>query len=108
MALSNPDSHDRPERRSPTWGTAAEIETRKRILVAVAAYAYEILNEPLLSDADFDALCLEVDLTQPTGSVTMDDWFRDNFSPYTGQWVHDHPNKARLRDIAAMILGVEP
>ena len=31
-------------------------ETRIRIKVAVAAYAYEVMDDPIMSDAEFDRL----------------------------------------------------
>jgi hypothetical protein len=35
-------------------------EIRNRIRVAAAAYAYEVENDPILTDAEFDALCLSI------------------------------------------------
>lgn len=87
------------------WGSAAEVETRKRILLAVAAYAYEVLNEPLCSDADFDGSCREIDLNQDTGNAALDAWWRASFDPSTGMWIHIHPDLPGLARIARMILG---
>jgi hypothetical protein len=86
------------------WGSPEEIERRRRIVLAVAAYAYEFLNVSLLSDADFDAECLLVDLSQTTGNTLMDAWWRENFDPNTGMWVHDHPDKRGLDRIARRML----
>ena len=43
-------------------------ETRARINVALYAYAYEIKDDPLVSDAEFDELCAVsyTHLTLPT------------------------------------------
>ena len=61
------------------WGSPAEVETKRRISVAVAAYTYELYDVSLMSDADFDAECRQVDLSIDTGNAKMDDWFRNNF-----------------------------
>lgn len=86
------------------WGTPVEIERRRRIQVAVWAYAYEALNESLVSDETFDAECRLVDLTVKTGSNQMDTWFKRNFHPDTGMWVRNHPGRARLHQIATTII----
>jgi hypothetical protein len=77
-------------------------ETRNRIRVAVAAYAYEIENDPIISDAEFDALCLAINPQVDTGNPVTDKFFREEFDPNTGSWVHRHPNKEGLAQIAAM------
>ena len=77
-------------------------EIRNRIRVAVAAYTYEVENDPILSDAEFDALCLTINLEVDTGNAVMDKFFREEFDPNTGSWVHRHPNKEGLAQIAAM------
>lgn len=88
-----------------TWGTPEEVEKRKRIFLAIAAYAYEVMNEPLLSDADYDALSASIDLNQSTGNEEADQWFRTNFDPSTGMWILQHPHQARLRELAEWILA---
>lgn len=82
-----------------TWGTKEEKETKKRIQVALWAYAYEIESDPLVSDAEFDKMCESVDLKVDTGNKMMDDWFKENFEAHTGQWVHKHPQMGRLKDL---------
>lgn len=67
-------------------------ETRNRIRVSVAAYAYEILDEPIMSDGEFDALCLKIDPYEPTGNALMDEFFMMDFDPSTGSWIHRHPD----------------
>ena len=49
-------------------------------MYALAAYAYEILDEPLMSDSRYDGLGYVL-LTQGTELP--------GFSAATGQWVHD-------------------
>lgn len=78
------------------WGSPVEIERRRRILVSVWAYAYEIMNDPIVSDAKFDSECRAVNLDQGTEDDSLDFWFSENFDPDTGQWVNDHPNKEGL------------
>ena len=81
------------------YDVAAEI--RRRIKVSVWAYAYEILNDPLVDDSTFD---IEIKKIKPwwfTSYNTKDNneidaWFLKNFIPYTGMWIWNHPNKARL------------
>lgn len=73
------------------WGSKVEKERRLRIRLAVAAYAYEVCNESIMSDHEFDKLCTEVDLSVDTGNTKMDSWFRKEFNPSTGQWIHKHP-----------------
>ena len=72
-------------------------EIRNRILVSVAAYAYEYLNAPIMSDSEFDALAQQIDLTQDTGNKKLDDFFKNNFIADTGLWIHKHPEKSKLK-----------
>lgn len=75
-----------------------------RIRVAVAAYSYEYLAHSLISDAEFDALCQEIDVSIDTQRPDLDEWFRREFHPDTGQWVHAHPEKAKLQFIAERMI----
>lgn len=77
-------------------------ETRKRILVALWAYAYEVANDPLVSDAEFDALAKEIDVSVGTARPALDAFFRNEFDPSTGQWVHRHPEIGKLAAMYAM------
>jgi hypothetical protein len=70
-----------------------------RIRLAVAAYAYEIENDSIMTDGDYDRLCLEVDPSISTGNRKLDAFFRKHFDPSTGSWVHYHPEKHKLRHI---------
>jgi hypothetical protein len=78
------------------WGSPQEIERRRRILVSVWAYAYEIMDDPIVSDSVFDTESRAIDLNKETGDDALDFWFSENFNPDTGQWVHDHPDKTGL------------
>lgn len=74
-------------------------ETKLRIDVAVAAYAYEFENVSLVDDSTFDAMCARIRPEIATGDAVHDEFFRTRFQPHTGQWVHDHPNIAGLRRV---------
>jgi len=72
-------------------------EIRNRIKVAVWAYAYEMLDTPLVSDAMFDGLALTIRPRMDTSygcrdNSVIDEWFRKEFHPSTGNWIHKHPN----------------
>jgi hypothetical protein len=85
------------------WGSIVEVETRRRIHVAAAAYAYEIEGSPIMPDATFDEMCRQVDLAVDTTRPEMDVFFRAEFSPDTGMWVHIHPDKPGLARLAARL-----
>jgi len=78
-------------------------EIQKRIKVACAAYAYEILDKPIISDAAFDKLCLEIRPDIKTGNEIMDNFFSTHFNPYTGQWIHSHPELDKLKKLLVRI-----
>ena len=89
--------------RPAQWGSPAERETKRRVRVAVAAYAYEVEAAPIMSDAEFDELAAAIDLTIDTTRPAMDKWFRENFEPHTGQWVLRHPDIDGLRRTLARL-----
>lgn len=74
-------------------------ETRLRIRLSVAAWAYEVHADPLMSDAEFDDLSLRVDLSKATSRPDMDEWFRQNFVPHSGVWVRSHPDQNGLETV---------
>lgn len=78
-------------------------EIRNRIRVAVAAFAYEMESDPVMSDAEFDALALKINPAVKTGNPVMDKFFAVQFDPSTGSWVHKHPNKKGLERIYNML-----
>lgn len=85
------------------WGTPKEIETRRRIMVSVWAYAYEIANPPrsLVPDHVFDAECymLAANIRIDTDRLDLDYWFRGAFDPSTGMWIHKHPELDKIRQL---------
>lgn len=78
------------------WGSPIEVERRRRIRLSVWAFAYEFLDESLVTDEVFDAEAKLVDLKVSTGNRQLDAFFRKHFAGYTGQWVRSHPDLKRL------------
>lgn len=72
---------------------------KERIEVTIAAYAYEFLNESFLTDFEYDELCKKVkeNIHIKTGNKKWDKWFIKNFNADSGMWVHNHPDKSRLK-----------
>lgn len=87
------------------YGDRVSLETRKRIRVAVAAWAYEVLDVSIMTDAEFDELAKSIDLSIDTRRPDLDKWYRKNFKSYTGSWVHGHPDRVRLNQIAEMVIN---
>lgn len=79
--------------------TDLETERRNRIRIALAAYAYEYENDSIMSDAEYDELSKKIDVSIDTGNKKLDEFFRKEFSPDTGQWIHKHPETDRLAAI---------
>ena len=97
---------DTPHFYPATYQTAGDVladimgrERKRRIKLAVWAYAYELMAHSVVDDGTFDRECLKVDLTQSTGNAVLDAWWRENFKPWTGMWVHNHPGRDRLHQI---------
>lgn len=83
-------------------------EKRNRIRVAVAAYAYEFESDQVMSDAEYDELARSIDPRVETGHEVLDEFFRTDFSPVTGQWVHAHPERDKLRDLYHRVYEKKP
>lgn len=88
--------------------TPLEVERRNRIRLSVAAYAYEFFDQPVMSDGDFDDLARRIDPEVPTGNRVMDRFFRTEFDPSTGVWIHEHPNQEGLRRILRQVYDLPP
>lgn len=76
-----------------------EIETHRRIKLAIWAYAYEFENRSIVSDAQFDVESYLVDLNVRTARPDMDLFFICEFKPHTGQWIHRHPELERIKQL---------
>lgn len=78
-----------------------EVEKRRRIRLSIAACAYELYNDPIISDAEYDSLSLLIRPEMSTGDRNKDkkhdEFFRTDFSPDTGQWIHNHPFLERTK-----------
>jgi len=72
-------------------------ETRLRIRILMAAYCYEFGLKEFMHDHEFDEACAKVDIWRSTYRRDLDDWFRDNFQPHTGQWIHSFPELHIIR-----------
>lgn len=90
------------------WGSPLEVERKRRINVAVWAYAYEVLSDPIVDDARFDDECRRVDLSVDTENPRLDRWFKAHFSPDTGQWIHLHPDLPKVAAIAKRVIAGRP
>ncbi len=79
--------------------TRKEIETHRRIKLSIWAYAYEIYHTSMVDDYRFDAEACKVDLSINTNRPDLDEWFRENFDPCTGYWIHNHPEKNKIHNL---------
>lgn len=75
-------------------------ERRNRIKIAVAAYAYEILGDPVMTDAQYDTLARLIHPEMITGRFDLDVFFGTKYTPDSGIWVHQHPEIGLLRRLA--------
>lgn len=73
------------------WGRMIEIETRRRIHLCVATYAYEIADSPIMPDHTWDYLAQTINPKLGTCHPLIDEFFVVHFSPMTGMWIHHHP-----------------
>jgi len=79
------------------WGNDVEVETRRRIRLSIAAYAYEVLDRPIMSDSEFDKLAASIRRYQGTCHPLLDEFFVTQFSAMSGMWIHDHPELAKIK-----------
>lgn len=82
-----------------TWGSRTETEVKRRINLSVWAYAYEFMNQSIVSDAIFDVESYQVDLNIETARLDLDYWFRAFFQPCTGMWIHKHPELDKIKTL---------
>lgn len=82
-----------------TWGNEIELEIMRRINVSVWAYAYEVEDDPLVSDKKFDNECDKINDETDTGNKEMDKFFKNEFDPFTGLWIYKHPNLKGIKNI---------
>ncbi len=77
--------------------TEVEIERRNRIRLSLFAYAYEYEDDRLTSDAEYDILSYKINKNVETGNKLLDRFFKREFEPHTGQWIHKHPELSKLK-----------
>ena len=77
--------------------TAQEIQIWLRIRLSIAAYAYEFCDNSIMSDAQFDQMCNDINPLIKTGNKVMDKFFKEKFDPSTGQWIHQHPYLDKIK-----------
>jgi len=85
--------------------TPVEIERKRRINLALWAFAYEMKSTSLVSDAKFDSEAKLVDLSISTDNSVMDTFFKTHFQNFTGQWIHKHPQLDRIEKIYDLVTG---
>lgn len=85
--------------------TRLEVEVRRRIQVSVGAYAYEIANKPIMSDAQWDQQAAQIDRWMGTCHPLLDEFFVAEFSPMTAMWIHNHPELGGIKRIFTRYYG---
>lgn len=81
------------------WGSVVEREVQRRIILSVAAFAYEIRADAFMSDHAFDKLAESINPRQGTCHPILDEFFAHHFSPMTGMWIHQHPDLVGIERI---------
>lgn len=76
---------------------AVEYQRRIRIRLSIAAYGYEIDNNSIMSDSDYDMLSRDVDCSIATGRDDLDKFFKDEFVADSGIWIHKHPELDKVK-----------
>ncbi len=79
--------------------TRIELERMNRICVSLWAYAYEFKGDSIVSDGEFDKVCLSIDKSIKTGYTVTDKFFEEEFQPDTGQWIHAHPDLDKIAQL---------
>ena len=74
-------------------------EIRNRILISVYAYAYELCDDSLVSDYEYDRLAQEIDVNASTNNGRLDKFFKDNYVSYSGNWIKKHPEIEKIIEI---------
>lgn len=74
-------------------------EIKRRINIAVWAYAYEVEHDSIVDDHTFDAECRKVDPSISTNRPDLDVFFRTIFHPDTGMWIHHHPELNKVEEL---------
>jgi hypothetical protein len=79
------------------WGSPIELEVRRRIIISVATYGYEIADKPIFDDHTWDRMAQQVQPRMGTCHPMLDEFFVVHFSPMTGMWIHAHPELEKIQ-----------
>lgn len=71
-------------------------ERQNRIRLCIAAYAYELTNNSIMSDAEYDQLAYSINPEIETGNEILDKFFKEEFNPYTSMWIYKHPELDKI------------
>lgn len=75
-------------------------------MIAVHALAYEVYNDPFVTDKEYDKLAREINKDIPTDNPKLDAFFKKHYTPDSGQWVYMHPEKTKLHALYRRIKTV--
>jgi hypothetical protein len=92
-------THIDPNEKKHYIRSEGEKEIANRIRIAVYAYAYEIMNKPLVTDAEYDVLAASIRPMMITDKPLEDYFFEEHYAPHTGQWIYKHPNLDGIADL---------
>lgn len=87
---------------------SCKSEKGRRVQVSLWAYAYEIENNPMVSDSKFDEVSKDINTDIQTGNVIFDNFFKKEFSPCTGMWIWKHPDIEGIANIYKRLLTNRP
>lgn len=51
-----------------------------------------------MSDEEFDKLSYKINPSILTGHPVLDKFFQEEFKPYTGSWIHKHPELQKVKE----------
>jgi hypothetical protein len=71
-------------------------EIRNRIRLSIAAYAYEMEDNYIIDDFEFDELSRSINPKEKTGNRKLDNFFKKYFNPDTGMWIRQHPELDKI------------
>ena len=76
---------------------AVDYQRRIRIKLSIAAYGYEFDSKSIMSDSEYDMLSRDVDCSILTGRDDLDLFFKEEFVPDSGMWIHKHPELDKVK-----------
>lgn len=97
MATLSSFFEEDPDDPTKVYNPIVDAETKKRIKLAIYAYAYEFEDDTLIEDSDFDKMAFSIDLSVKTRRPDLDKFFETEFQPDTGQWIHFHPELGKIK-----------